>query len=234
MMDCNAPHSQQLVWHWASVLMPPASCQPHQALCHAVRSRENIAGDKRSYRQQTFKAYNSRLLSADIIDVLINDYFQMWAQGWVTSIFLWVASLMTMMHYKNHNTSVPLVHQCIPVLLTTSSHRSSPFCTKSFWTSSNGFIIITRRNYLRSRDSVVGTATGYGLDDRGFGVWVPAGSRIFSSPSRPFSIFLSNECRGLFPGVKRPGLEVNHSSPASAEVKKMWIYTSTPPYAFME
>jgi hypothetical protein len=25
----------------------------------------------------------------------------------------------------------------------------------------------------------------------------------------------------------------DHSPPASAEVKKMWIYTSTPPYAFV-
>jgi hypothetical protein len=37
----------------------------------------------------------------------------------------------------------------------------------------------------------------------------------------------------LSPGVKQPGREANHSPPASAEVKKMWIYTSTPPYAFM-
>jgi hypothetical protein len=29
------------------------------------------------------------------------------------------------------------------------------------------------------------------------------------------------------------GCEVDHSPPTSAEVKKMWIYTSTPPYAFM-
>jgi hypothetical protein len=35
------------------------------------------------------------------------------------------------------------------------------------------------------------------------------------------------------PGVKQPGREADHSPPASAEVKKMWIYTSTPPYAFM-
>jgi hypothetical protein len=27
--------------------------------------------------------------------------------------------------------------------------------------------------------------------------------------------------------------EADHSPPASAEVKKIWIYTSTPPYAFM-
>jgi hypothetical protein len=32
----------------------------------------------------------------------------------------------------------------------------------------------------------------------------------------------------LSPGVKRPGREVGHSHPTSAEVKKMWIYTSTP------
>jgi hypothetical protein len=37
---------------------------------------------------------------------------------------------------------------------------------------------------------------------------------------------------GSFPGVKRPGREADHSPPSSAEVKKMWIYTSTPPYAF--
>jgi hypothetical protein len=33
--------------------------------------------------------------------------------------------------------------------------------------------------------------------------------------------------------VKRQGREADHSPPASAEVKKMWINTSTPPYAFM-
>jgi hypothetical protein len=37
----------------------------------------------------------------------------------------------------------------------------------------------------------------------------------------------------LSPGVKRPGLEAEHLSPASAEVKKMWICASTPPYAFI-
>jgi hypothetical protein len=64
-----------------------------------------------------------------------------------------------------------------------------------------------------SRDSVIGIVTSYGLDDRGVGVLVLVGSSIFS---RPFSA-----------GVKRPGREVNHSPPTSAEVKKMWIYTST-------
>jgi hypothetical protein len=37
----------------------------------------------------------------------------------------------------------------------------------------------------RSRDSIVGIVTSYGLDDRGVGVQVPVGSRIFSSPDHP-------------------------------------------------
>jgi hypothetical protein len=34
------------------------------------------------------------------------------------------------------------------------------------------------------------------------------------------------------PGVKQPEREADHSPLTSAEVKKTWIYTSSPPYAF--
>jgi hypothetical protein len=34
-------------------------------------------------------------------------------------------------------------------------------------------------------------------------------------------------------GVKRPGREADHSPPTRAEIKKTWVYTSTPPYVFM-
>jgi hypothetical protein len=34
-------------------------------------------------------------------------------------------------------------------------------------------------------------------------------------------------------GIKRPEREADLSSPSSAEFKYTWIYTSTPPYAFM-
>jgi hypothetical protein len=85
----------------------------------------------------------------------------------------------------------------------------------------------------RSRDSVVGIATGYGFDDQGVGVRVPVRPRIFSSPRHPDWPWgppnLSNGYQGLFPrGVKRQGGEADHSSPASGEVKKTWIYISTP------
>jgi hypothetical protein len=57
---------------------------------------------------------------------------------------------------------------------------------------------------------VVGIVTGYGLDNRGFGVRVPVGSTIFSSPRRPERLWgppslLSNSYRVLFPRGKAAG-----------------------------
>jgi hypothetical protein len=37
----------------------------------------------------------------------------------------------------------------------------------------------------------------------------------------------------LVPGALSPRREADHSPPTSADVKNTWIYTSTPPYAFM-
>jgi hypothetical protein len=57
-----------------------------------------------------------------------------------------------------------------------------------------------------SQDSAVGIATGYGLDDRGVGVRVPPGSRIFTSSchldrlSGPPSL-LSNAYKGKVAGA---------------------------------
>jgi hypothetical protein len=80
--------------------------------------------------------------------------------------------------------------------------------------------------YSRSRGSVVGIATSYGLDNRGVGVRVPVGSpRPALRSTQPPSQWVPGD---ISPGVKRPGREVNHSPPTSAEVKKMWIYTATP------
>jgi hypothetical protein len=90
-----------------------------------------------------------------------------------------------------------------------------------------------------SQDSSIGIATGYRLDDWGFGVRVPVESRIFSSSHRPDRLwgpsnFLSKRVPGsLSPGVKLLRREADHSPPPSAEVKKVLIYTSTALYTFM-
>jgi hypothetical protein len=58
---------------------------------------------------------------------------------------------------------------------------------------------------------VVGIATGYGLDDRGVGIQVPVGSRIFSSPSRRDRLWgPPNLLSNGYPGVKRMGREADH------------------------
>jgi hypothetical protein len=82
-------------------------------------------------------------------------------------------------------------------------------------------------------DKAVGIATGYELDGRRVGVQAPEGSRFFTSRSRPDRLWGSMGTEGPCPGVKRPGREADHSPPNSAEVKKTWVYTSTPPYVFM-
>jgi hypothetical protein len=90
-----------------------------------------------------------------------------------------------------------------------------------------------------SRDSVVGIATGYGLDDRGVGVRIPVGQEFSLlhvvqtvSGTHPASYAMGTGVSFLR-GVKRQARESDHSPPASAEVKKMWIYTYTPQYVLM-
>jgi hypothetical protein len=73
------------------------------------------------------------------------------------------------------------------------------------------YLRISQSNIPRSRDSAVGIATGYRLDDRGVVVRVPEGSRIFSSPRRPNRLW-GPSCLlsiwyhgGTFPGAKAAG-----------------------------
>jgi hypothetical protein len=92
---------------------------------------------------------------------------------------------------------------------------------------------------IMSWDNSVGIATCYGLDGREFEV--PSSGRVknflFSTSSRPALGATQPPIQwvpgALSPGVKQPVREADHSPPTSAVVKKMWIYTSTPPYSFM-
>jgi hypothetical protein len=72
--------------------------------------------------------------------------------------------------------------------------------------------------------------------------WTTEGSEFESQYDQEFCLLLVVQTgSGVHPtsypmgtlGVKRRGREAYHSPPASAEVNNMWIYTSTPPYAFM-
>jgi hypothetical protein len=66
------------------------------------------------------------------------------------------------------------------------------------------FLVFSWYFTFRRRDSVVGIATGYGLDDRGVGLQVTVGVRIFTSSRRPDRLWgppnlLSNGYLGFFP-----------------------------------
>jgi hypothetical protein len=89
-----------------------------------------------------------------------------------------------------------------------------------------------------SRDSSVGIALGYELDDRGsrvdsrrgLGIFLfTTASRTAVEPTQPPIEWIPG---ALSVGIKRPGSEADHSLPSSAEVKE-WVelylhYLSTP------
>ena len=106
--------------------------------------------------------------------------------------------------------------------MTVSRHVSS----NSFTTTQSGVGIL-----------LVGTVTSFGLDGPGFEFLKV--QEIFPAPKRPYwlwgpPILQSNGHHDSFPGVKRPGCAVDHSSPSSAKVKNELSYSLTPPpYACM-
>jgi hypothetical protein len=81
---------------------------------------------------------------------------------------------------------------------------------------------------------MVGTATRFGLDDWGVGVLSPGTVKnfLFSMSSRT-ALGSTQPPIQWVPEAKRPEHEADHSPPASDEVKKIWIYTTTPLYTFM-
>jgi len=56
-------------------------------------------------------------------------------------------------------------------------------------------------------------------------------SRLSPVPTQPHMHGVPGD---FSPLVKLPGCEADNSHPSSATVKNEWIYTSIPPYAFME
>ena len=107
----------------------------------------------------------------------------------------------------------------------------------SFW-SPSWDPIIWQRDILPvlisrvGRDSPVGIATRYGLDSPGIeSRWEGVGAK-FSAPvqtvpgAHPVSYTMGT---GSFPGIKRPGCDVDHPSPSSTEVKeRVELYLNSP------
>jgi hypothetical protein len=90
-----------------------------------------------------------------------------------------------------------------------------------------GILLYLHTSIFKSRDSSVGIAIGYGLDDRCSRVRFPAGTGIFSlhSVQNGFGAHPASYPRGtgaVSLEVKRPGCETDHSPPFSAEVKE-WV-----------
>jgi hypothetical protein len=94
-------------------------------------------------------------------------------------------------------------------------------------------------SYYKSRDSSVGIALGYGLDDRGSSVWFPAGvgnltlhHRIQNgSGAHPASYPVG--IRGSFPGKSFRCVKLTTHLLLVPRSKNAWSYTSTPQYAIM-
>jgi hypothetical protein len=78
--------------------------------------------------------------------------------------------------------------------------------------------------YILSCDRTVGVANGYGLQDRGFGIGVPAESTI---------IIIRAVQTGCGAGPPSPIIhwvteaEADHPALTDVESKQLWIYTST-------
>jgi hypothetical protein len=91
----------------------------------------------------------------------------------------------------------------------------------------------------RSQNNAVGIATGYGLyvkrsRSSNPGRFKNCLSSTVSKPALgPTQLPIQLVPRVLPPGVRRPGREAEYSPSTSAQVKKMWIYTTAPPSVFM-
>jgi hypothetical protein len=105
--------------------------------------------------------------------------------------------------------------------------------------------------FARSNAGIVGSIPIRGMDVCVYSVFLLGGGLVtgwslvqkrvkdflFSMSSRPALEFTQPPIQWVLetvsPGLKRRGREADHSPSNSAEVKKIWINTTTSPYAFM-
>jgi hypothetical protein len=95
-----------------------------------------------------------------------------------------------------------------------------------FVVSVRRIIFETKSKNHKSRDSSVGIALGYEMEDRDSRVRFPAWAVNFplhhrvQNGSGAHPVFYPMGTKGSFLAVKQPGREADHSPPSSAEVKE--------------
>jgi hypothetical protein len=138
------------------------------------------------------------------------DYFQNCMNNVFNSLSKWLKTDKLTLNFEKKTNLIKLSTKsktCINVNVwhddkTTEEVETTKFLDLQIDNNLNWKIYI--EYIIPKLDSVVGIATGYGLDDQGVRVRVPVGSRIFSSPSHPDRLWgppnlLSNGYWGLFP-----------------------------------
>jgi hypothetical protein len=134
---------------------------------------------------------------------------------------IWIHKALTTL---SHETVRSFSHRLLHIshyALHTLTERKLFLCVKQKLSISrfNAIIIDCYSNLKRykiitkSRDSIVGIATGYGLDNRGVGSSNPGRVKnfLFSMSSRP-ALGPTQHPIQWVPGVKWPGCEADHSS----------------------
>jgi hypothetical protein len=163
--------------------------------------------------------------------------------------YVWPCACMSICAYSSQrfNGSTDCIH-ILSVIFFHHKHSSFKKLGPSYEPPKENYDILKQNDFY-----LISLATG---SRRGAGIaqsvyrlataWTTARGRS-SSPDRVKNFLFSKSSRlalgssqpliqwvpgALSPGVKLPDHEADHSTSTSAEVKKMWIYTSTPPYAF--
>jgi hypothetical protein len=110
-------------------------------------------------------------------------------------------------HHHHRSSGADIIGQTVDAIPSAFSHTPWRINGPNCGVRAKLHLMQKLRLHIRSRDSAVGIATGYGVDDRGIGVRSPVGSRIFSSPRRSDRLLgtpnlLCNVYRWLFPRGK--------------------------------
>jgi hypothetical protein len=160
-------------------------------------------------------------------------------QNWIKSRRIWLwSSWSVLISKQNTYKAIPCTvlngYQCFG-RSTISIFRISSIDKEKAEGSSEMLVPITKLNGLKFQKTLKLHTLPWVSLDRAVGVSSTGRVKNFllCTSSRPALGYIQPPIqwtpRAFSPGVKRPGCEADHSPSASAEVKKMWIYTSTPP-----